>query len=424
MVTSKNNKIFYGWFLLIAVWLLTAVSTGLFVNSFNQFMKPMCEAFNMSRTEFAFANSLISITICGCSPFVGQIFEKFNPRVVVRVGICIVLLGWMGYSFATGKATLYASAIMIGIGSNLAGAVVTNIVLNNWFHARKGFAMGFATTGSGFGSAVFNPVGSALIVSFGYQAAIRYLGIMALVCMLPVFFLFHYKPEDIGLVPYGDEVEGGEVKTDNKLKARTSQKSGYTRAQAMKTPKFWFLCIMTFFMSAGAIGIFSHISPYLTDLGYSPEKAASLISIISLSMAASKIFFGWLNDKVGTYKNFLIIMTLGVIGMFMLLNMGNQSTAYITAGMFGIAFSCTNLLAPIITVHAMGGKDYGKIFGVVSLSLYAGPILAGLFSGIIFDSTGSYVRAFTIYAAMYVVALIIGGIILRKGYIEGEEIKA
>ena len=423
--TAKKNKIFYGWFLLVSVWLLTAVVTGLFVNSFNQFLKPMCDAFGMSRTEFALCNSLISICVCGCSPFVGQIFEKFNPKLVVRTGIIVVLVGWISYSFASGKAGLYASAVMIGLGSNLAGAVVTNIVLNNWFHAKKGFAMGFATTGSGFGSAVFNPIGATLIVTYGYQQAIRTLGIIAFICMLPTFFLFRYRPEDIGLVAYGDEEdsEAGEQEKEKAKKPTTSQKGGYTRAQAFRTVRFWAICLIAFSLSAGAIGIFSHISPYLTDLGYSPEKAASLISTISLSMAAAKIFFGWLNDKIGTYKNFLVLVGIGVVGMYMLLNIKNENLAYVTAVMFGIAFSCTNLLSPLITVHAMGGKDYGKIFGVVSLALYAGPIFAGLFSGMIFDATGTYYLAFNIYAGMYVLALIVGAIVLRKGYVEGEEDK-
>ncbi|MDD5823179.1 MAG: MFS transporter [Firmicutes bacterium] len=422
---KKKNKIFYGWFLLVSVWLLTAVVTGLCVNSFNQFLKPMCEAFNLTRTQFAFANSLISISVCGFSPFVGQVFEKFNPKVVVRCGILAVVCGWIGYSFATSLPMIYASAIVVGFGSNFAGAVVTNIVLNNWFHAKKGFAMGFATTGSGFGSAIFNPLASSLIVASGYQVAIRTLGIIALICMLPTFFLFRYRPEDIGLVAYGDEdPEAAETNAAAaKKKLETSQKGGYTRAQAFKTPKFWAVCIIAFSLSSGAIGIFSHISAYLTDLGYSPEKAATLISTISLSMAGAKIFFGWLNDVIGTYKNFLVLVSIGVVGMYMLLNISNENLAFVTAVLFGIAFACTNLLSPLITVHAMGGKDYGKIFGVVSLWLYAGPILAGLFSGKIFDAFGSYDIAFQIYAALYVLSLVLGAIFLRKPYQEGEENK-
>ncbi|MBQ0005449.1 MAG: MFS transporter [Clostridiales bacterium] len=424
---KKQNKIFYGWFLLVSVWLLTAVVTGMFVNSFSQFLIPMTEAFGISRTEFALANSLISVAVCGGSPFVGQVFEKFNPKNVIRAGILLVVIGWFGYSFATGKATLYACALCIGIGSNFAGAVVTNIVLNNWFHAKKGFAMGFATTGSGFGSAVFNPLASSIIVASGYQAAIRTLGIIAIVCLLPTFLLFRYAPEDMGLVPYGDEdpeAAAANAQAAAQKKLEMSQKGGYTRQQAFKTPKFWAICFIAFFLSTGAIGIFSHISAFLVDSGFEPVKAGALISTISLSMAAAKIFFGWLNDKIGTYKNFIVMASIGVVGQIMILNISPKGgMAEITAFIFGIAFACTNLLSPLITVHGLGSKEYGKIFGVVSLFLYAGPILAGLFSGAIFDSTGSYDIAFKIYAGMYVMALILGIIFLKKPYQDGEEEK-
>ena len=115
-----------------------------------------------------------------------------------------MLTGWFGFSFVPDITSFYVMAIIIGIGSSVSGAVVVNIILNNWFHAKKGFAMGFASTGSGFGSMVFNPLGSALIVNFGYQAAFRGLGVCAVLCLLPILLLFVYKPEYKGLSPYGE----------------------------------------------------------------------------------------------------------------------------------------------------------------------------------------------------------------------------
>lgn len=417
MTDKKETKIFYGWLLLISAWLLTACSTGMFINSMTQFQKPVCEAMNITRGQFSLSTSFISLAVMALSPFVGSIFEKFKPKRVVTLGGILMLIGWLGFSFVPNIQLFYVMAILIGIGSSVAGAVVVNIILNNWFHAKKGFAMGFASTGSGFGSMVFNPLGSVLILHFGYQTAFRGLWICALLCILPILILFVYKPEEKGLLPYGDEKKASNEES-TKADLAAVQTEGYTRTQALHTPAFWGVCFISFGLSAGAIGIFSQMASYLTDIGHSPALAATLVSLISLSMAVSKIFFGWLNDKLGTYRNFLIIAAIGIFGIFSLFTAKNVVCAYVSAVLFGISFSATNVMAPLITVYAMGSKDFANIFGLVSFAIYIGPIVASPFSATIYDLNGSYNLAFLCYGILYIAVFLVGLVILKKGFAE------
>lgn len=407
---AERKKIFYGWFLLVAVWLVTACSTGMFVNSMTQFQKPVCEAMNITRAQFSLSASFISIAGMLLAPFVGKIFEKFNPRLVVTLGSLLMLTGWFGFSFVPDITSFYVMAIIIGIGSSVSGAVVVNIILNNWFHAKKGFAMGFASTGSGFGSMVFNPLGSALIVNFGYQAAFRGLGVCAVLCLLPILLLFVYKPEYKGLSPYGESQED----TD------TVQEEGCLRAEALRSPRFWGVCFIVFGLSAGGVGIFSQMAAYFTDIGYSAAQAAAFVSMISLSMAISKIFFGWLNDRVGTYKNFMVITGVSIVGIFILFAAPNRALAYLSAILFGVTLSSTNVMTPLITVHAMGSRDFANIFGIVSFFLYVGSIVAPPFSAVVYDTMGSYTFAFFTYAFLYIAALVIG-VFALKGRSAGEK---
>lgn len=160
------------------------------------------------------------------------------------------------------------------------------------------------------------------------------------------------------------------------------------------------------------------MASYLTDIGHSPALAATLVSLISLSMAVSKIFFGWLNDKLGTYRNFLIITAIGVLGIFSLFTAKNVVCAYVSAVLFGISFSATNVMAPLITVYAMGSKDFANIFGLVSFAIYIGPIVASPFSATIYDLNGSYNPAFLCYGILYIAVLLVGLVILKKGFTE------
>lgn len=418
-MTNTKQRIFYGWFLLVGCWLLTACTTGMFVNTMNQFVKPVCEALDISRTQFSVTTSCISMAVMLISPFVGKVFEKFNPRLVVTLASVVMIGGWFGFSFVKEIELIYLMGILIGVGSGFCGAVVVNIILNNWFRAKKGFVMGFASTGSGFGSTLFNPIAGALITKFGYEVAVRYLGVIAIACVLPIIVLFVYKPEYKGLLPYGEEGKpAGETDPaeDEAVKSAAVEKIGMTRNEAIKSPKFWGVCFIAFSLSLGAIGLFSHMTPYFTDMGYKQTEAALFVSIISLTMAISKIVIGWLNDKLGTFMNFTIIMIISVFGMGSLLLANSRVMAYVAAVGFGIAFATTNVFSPLITVHAMGEKDFSNIFGLVSFAIYVGPLVASPLSGAIYDSVSSYRPAVILYTALYAAALLLGFFVLRKGY--------
>ncbi|MBQ0005249.1 MAG: MFS transporter [Clostridiales bacterium] len=414
MEKKYTGRIFYGWFILIACWLLIAVVTGLYNNSYNQFLKPMCDHLGISRAEFSISTSIVSVCGIILYPQVGKIFSKIKPSTVVRLSLVTSLIGWFGYSAVNNIVTFYIMSVFLGVGSAFTSGVVTNVLVNNWFHKRKGFAMGFVTTGSGIGSALFNPIGSALTMAYGYQFSMRMLGLIAICCMLPIALLFRYEPSEIGLKPYGLNGEAAAQDDSNKQPVPDYDENCLMKEDALRSPRFWMLSIILFFFAFGAIGIFSQMAAYLTDVGYSAIAAGSIISIISISMAAAKIFFGWLNDRIGTLKNFICIMTLGIAGMFLMLYIDKPGLMIPAAVLFGVAFATTNVMSPIVTVGVTGAKDFTNIFGMVSVAMNLGALIAGPMSGAIFDITGSYRGVYTFYGFSYVAALILGIILLRK----------
>ena len=416
---KSKKQVFYGWLLLFALWLTMAVTIGLCHNSMGQFLKPMCEAFNMPRTTYSLLISTISVTSVVIYPVVGSLLNKHRSPWIVRIAGLLVLGGFVGLSFIHAKSLMFVMGILIGVGSAFTNMCMINIVLNNWFHAKKGFVMGFVSTGSGVGSAVFNPLASSFITTHGYQFAFRALGIIAFVLLLPLFLLYKFKPEDKGVQPYGIEPGTEKALQTGKTKVRAASLDGMTRAEALKSPTFYLLVFICFVLSMGVVGIWGHMSAYLTDIGYEPIKAASLMSLVSIVLAISKFFFGWLNDKIGTYKNYLLFTALSVVGILMTLQYGNAKLAILCSIMFGIAFSETNVMAQLITVHKVGSKHFSDIFSMISMAPNLGAMAAGPLSASVYESTGSYAPVFTIYGILYVVIFVIGVFLLRKGY--GEE---
>ncbi|MBR0374617.1 MAG: MFS transporter [Mogibacterium sp.] len=405
-------KLFYGWIIMVCSFLLMAVSIGLINNTMNQFIVPICDQFGVTRAKAALLTSCVGIGHLIAMPFVGDLLKRFNQKRLIRGSILAMLLVWVGYSFASNIYILWALGVAMGIVNSLAGLVMINSVVNNWFHAKKGFVVGFTSTGTGFGGAIFNPIASKLIVAHGYQYSMRMLALISLIMCLPFLITIVYKPEQIGLLPYGDE-EG--FKGD-RAKLMAGSNVGMKRREAVKNKKFWILVVVTMIIAQGVIGIFHHVTAYMTDLGYSVTQTAFCVSVINISLACSKLFFGWLNDKIGTKRNYILMMSIGIFGMISMVMIKQINRPLLTAILFGIAFAITNLFVPLMVVQVTGNKEYPQIYGLMSTFTSLGSLLGSPLSGLVYDKTGSYTPIFAVYTALYVVALILGTVLLNHPY--------
>jgi len=406
---TKKSGIYYGWFLCFASMLMLAGETGIFINCASQFLKPVTAALSISRAQFSLFVSIVAFASMAMCPFIGKLYNKVNPHIVTVTGGVLAGCAWMALSFAPDIKVFYILALVIGGGSVLAGSVASTILMNNWFHVSKGAAIGIASTGSGIGSMVFNPLTSKLILAFGYQAAYRYLGLIAIVLLIPIAILYRYRPEDMGLKPLGDNSGS----TEDKQKGPVEQK-GMLRSEAFRNPRFWGVCFIAFALSGTTMGIFSQAMALFTDTGFAPAKAAMMISLISFSMAISKILEGWLNDRIGTRINFIIVVIIAIAGMLMLSAVGDSMLAYPAVVMFGVGLASCFVMSPLITVHACGARDFANIYGIVTVFIHLGPVLTPTFSGWTYDVTGSYHMALIIYTALLVAALLIGILVLKK----------
>ena len=165
----KKTKLFYGWILCLTGTLMLIGGSGIVVNCAGQFLVPVTQALNVTRSQFSLYTSMVSVSSMIFCPLLGKFYEKWKPHRITIFGGLFMAAAWTGLSFARSIWQFYVLGFMIGIGSSMCGMVSVNILMNNWFQAKKGTAMGIALTGTGIGSMVFNPVAQKLIANLGYQ---------------------------------------------------------------------------------------------------------------------------------------------------------------------------------------------------------------------------------------------------------------
>lgn len=427
---SGRKGIFYGWLLVGVAALALANATGLMVNSYSQFVKPLCEQFGFARSEFIFYATLQTLAVMLLVPLNAAVFARADPRLVVVLAGILAAGCWAAFSLARSLPHFYLLGLGVGAGLGFTGTATMNIVVSNWFIKKKGLAIGLTLLGSGVGAMVWNPVLARLIIAWGPQEAYRVSGLAALALMLPFFIVFRFHPGDLGLAPLGAEEEpcppgaGGNAAGSRNAperacldKSRTCgvchQSDGVSYREAVRTRRFWVLGLALAFFPFSMLGVFSQLQPFLTDLGFPALFAASAISAGGGFQVTGRPLMGLLHDRLGTRSLFVLAALLCSAALLGVTALACFSGAplpllYPAAALFGLAAASPAVIAPLVTGAAFGRKEFAAIYGTVGSLWYIGPAAGPLFTSAVFDLTGSYVPAFLFLTAGMPAALFFG----------------
>ncbi|NLB97994.1 MAG: MFS transporter, partial [Lactobacillales bacterium] len=113
----KNNKVFYGWWLVLFSALSLAVMGPASVAVANLFQNPVTHEFGITNSQFAISNSLVLGMGIFLSPFISKKLAFGNFRLVYVVGVLIYGLAYIGFSFAPNMYVFYALALLVGVGN-------------------------------------------------------------------------------------------------------------------------------------------------------------------------------------------------------------------------------------------------------------------------------------------------------------------
>jgi len=404
----KNDRgMFYGWYIVIAGFLLNFAGIGIIMNSMGVFYKPVVESMGFTRGGFALYFTIAALSMMVMAPIMGKLLEKYNIRLVM--GICTVMMS-VSFALFSQCRTLgqfYALSVFLGIGSAGSHIIPVSMMVTNWFHARRGLAMGIVFAATGIGGLIFNPFSNWLILNYGWETAYLALGvIIGAATIPPALFIVRARPSDMKLAPYGG-VEGAKAEAGGSA-------PGLTASEAFKTAEFWLLAMMILFIAIANMGVLHHIVPYLTDIGYSSTSAANLMSLHMTMLVVGKLVLGYLADRLGLVKSLVYCLVALAVSIGLLYGAGSLWIAIAFNVLFGVAISVRTVLPPLMTSACLGQKHFAVIYGFLNISTTLGSAVGVPLSGYIHDMTKSYHIAFALYIILGVFAGALGVIALRR----------
>jgi MFS family permease len=386
-------------------------------------LKPVTESLGFDRGAFSLYFTIAALSMALAAPFMGKLLSKYNIRVVMGIATSLLALSFFLYSQSTQLIHFYLLSVLLGIGSAGTHVIPVALLITNWFQEKRGLAIAIALAGSGIGGMLFNPVANYLITTYSWQTAYMILGGILAITTIPVaLFVVRIHPSEMGLQAYGDTTEATET---------TAELKGFTLGEAVKTPGFWLLALVLMMIGIMNMGVQHHVPAYLNDIGHSPAFAANIVALFMGVLVLGKIVLGSIFDRYGSRVGVIFIFTVFALASFILTGSKIAAVAILFGLVFGFANAIMTIPAPLLTAELFGQKNYGVIYGVMSICYTLGSGIGMPLSGSIFDSMGSYLPAFYLYIGLAIFTMIVALLALNIGgkalaahpdYYDGEEI--
>ena len=134
---------------------------------------------------------------------------------------------------------------------------------------------------------------------------------------------------------------------------------------------------------------------------------AKVQSIVMFALAAAKLGFGFLSDRIGAKATTMISLTACSISLVLFATATGPVSMCVAAVIFAVGLTLTGIVAPLLTPVLLGYQSGGKAMGIVLSMAPAASMVASPLCNSLRDSIGSYVPVFwgTAVVSVAVIAL-------------------
>ncbi|MFQ5996089.1 MAG: MFS transporter [Dehalococcoidales bacterium] len=410
-ILKLKEKLFYGWVVVANLLVMGTAIWGIRF-SFGVFFKSLESEFNLTRaaTSAIFSTQMVLggiFTILG-----GWVADRYGPRVLFLFLGVITGLGLLLTSQTNALWQLfftYSLFLAMGTSPIYAGVMST---ASRWFDRKRGLAMGIASSGAGLGPLIVAPFATYLITQFGWRMAFLIYAMIAWLVVIPLSRLLKREPSEVGALPDGKEYSERYL-SDTEKEGEKIQPIGLSLREAFRTRSFWMVIFLFLFFASSLLLILTHLIPHITDIGYSPVEAATVISLVGGSALVGRVFLGIASDRVGRKAALVICTSLCAIAMLWLLWAKDLWMFYLFAIVFGAAWGGMGPTSAALIGHTFGLGKIGAILGALDAGYNVGAAIGPIIGGFIFDISHGYFVAF-LYGALAMLLATVFVLLIRR----------
>ena len=405
----KNEKIFYGWWIVGVCFLMLFMYAGAGFYSFSIFIKPIEAEFGWDRAAIALTISIYLLMGGVTGPLIGKLIQRLDIKTIMTIGAIGSGVCFMLVSMTQSLWYFYAVYALLALFNGGIGIVPVSNLIGRWFDARRGTATGLAMTGIAVGGLVLAPVVGPITSLWGWKSAFLFIGGLVLVLALPaILIIIKDDPAEVGCRPYGsdDDTPPGQREAKEDMDPAGAGAHIWTSGEAFRSRAFRWMAAGFFAAPLAQMGVLQHQVPIIMDAGISETMAATALGVTAGMGAVGKLVFGRISEKMPMQWVFALCFGIQGFGVLLLLHAGSVAVLYTYVLVFGFAMGGFIVIMPLAVGQRFGLAAYGVIFGALWLIQTLGGGLGTYLAGLIYDFVGSYEQVLYAFAALYFFAVV------------------
>ncbi|MBU1342213.1 MAG: MFS transporter [Proteobacteria bacterium] len=392
----KSPSFFYGYAIIAAGFFIQAVAWGT-SNSFGVFFDSLINEFGWSRATISGAASLCFLVHGVSSIFLGNLNDRFGPRIIMSA--CGFFLG-LGLFLMTTVNSPWQLYLFYGLiaGIGLGGMdVIPLSTVTRWFEKKRGMMSGIIKVGTGVGMFIMPFFITWLLKGYGWRTSFAVLSVIIMISIICLAQFLVRNP--IQKAQFIDN-----TKHLASVNSNTSEQ-GLTFKEAVRTRQLWTVCAIYFIILICVYTILIHIVQHAIDLGIPVSTAAGILAIVGGVSISGRFLMGGAGDRIGEKSALVICLLTLLTALVWLQAVKPLWMFYVFATIYGFAHGgFFSLVSPLIA-RLFGTKSHGILFGMVIFCSTVGGAIGPFVAGYIFDITHSYKMVFLILAVLCIIAL-------------------
>ncbi len=396
------KKIFYGWWVVFACFLIGLYVSSVVFYGFTAFFEPLIREFGWSYTQVSFAASLRGMEMGILAFPIGFLADRFGPRKLIFTGVLAVGCGLLLLSFTRSLPMFYGAFLLLAFGAGGCTSVVTMSAVANWFDKNVGKAMGVMASGFG-ASGLLVPVIVWSIAHYQWRTTLVLLALGMWAVGIPLAFVIRNKPQ-----PQARLAVGSGPSSAVALEESSEPKAPLQFREVLKHRSFLYLNFAEGIRMMIVSSVITHIMPYLTSVGIERTTAGWVAAAMPLCSILGRLSFGWLADifeKRYVFAAGFLVMGVGLL-IFCTVHL-HYGLLFPFLFLFSPAFGGTMVLRGAILREYFGKESFGKMIGFIMGSASIGGIIGPTLAGWVFDSQGSYRMIWLAYSGFIVLAILL-----------------
>ena len=341
----------------------------------------MLAELQITKTEAGVISAAYFIAYTICSPILGLLSDRFDPRLILTLFTALLAIGTLLMSSVT---TVFQASLvfaLVGVGHAACWAPVVSLVQQWVSDKHRGTALAIATSGSGIGIVAWSLWLPMVVQSSSYRTGWIQMGVFALFVAGLNFFLIR-KP------PYVN-IQSQSNPQDSIRELWTS----YLELLASRT--LWVVGVSYAFIGFTVLVPFTFLSVYaIQELQLSYATATRFFTVLAVAGIVGKFILGTLSDRWGRIPVMAICGVLLGVGCLSIILFNGYWGTVIGVIMIGLGFGAVWPVYAAAAVDLFPRSQAGSVIGLWTVFMGIGSVLSPIVCGWTIDVSNSYVPSF------------------------------